>query len=129
MNKRGYGMLVIVIVAIIVIALLVVGVGIGNTGKATLGQETKGANYGPIDDDYRNYINCVYVGVNDGWDVSKIGEVKFLSMVRGVVEREKDKCASDSVVHEYNCEDGFRKERNVNCPLRQVCEEGICVNQ
>lgn len=126
MNKRGYGVLVIVIVAIIVIALLVVGVGIGNTGKAT---ETEGANYGPISDDYRNYVNCVYTGVNDGWKVTSVGEVKFLSMVSGVVEREKDKCVSDSVVHEYHCEDGYRKERNVNCPPRQVCEEGICVSR
>lgn len=130
MEKRGTSTVAVIIIAILIIAVLVLGFGIGSTGKATETKETKGANYGPIEADFRLYPECQYVGVNDGWDVTRKSEVTYKSITSGTPERSVDVCMGSESVKEYHCvkmNDGtFAQSRNVGCPFGQICSDGVC---
>ena len=128
MEKRGLSTVAVIIIAILIIVVLVLGFGIGKTGKAT---ETKNAIYGPIESGYRDYSDCKYVGVNDGWDVTRKGEVTYKSIISGTAERAVDVCMGSESVKEYHCvkiNDGvFLQSRNVACPTGQKCYDGVCL--
>jgi len=131
MEKRGMSTTAVIIIAILIIVVLVFGFGIGKTGKATETKETDGAIYGPVEPGYRDYSDCKYAGVNDGWDVTRKSEVTYKSIISGTAERAVDVCMSSESVKEYHCvkiNDGvFLQSKNVACPTGQKCYDGVCL--
>ena len=120
-NKLKIGLASLVVIAVVVIALNISS----PTGNATF---TSGANYGPINPSFNIYTKCAYLDINDGWDVTMKTSVSYFDRTTGKTEEVSDACGGTSrSVVEQDCEDGYRKWRNVNCPSGMSCVEGACV--
>ena len=125
MKKR----MIVLLAVVVVVALFIAGNFIKSTGNVT---ETNGANYGQVENRYDQYTNCVYVGENDGWNVMYKGTVKYTVKDTGAVETVEDTCiggpSNEYTLTEYDCENGYRRDRIVNCPNGFICSEGACIS-
>ncbi len=115
----------LIVVAVAVIAVIVIS-NYQSTGQAT-STFTSGANYGAIEPGFNVYTQCIYLGLNDGWDVTKKETVRFYDRTAGKYVEYSDACVSQETVSEMHCEDGYRKARLVNCPSETSCIDGACV--
>jgi len=122
MENRGKIISIVVVAILLVIAFVFVN---QSTGQATL---TPGANYGPVNNEYNLKTDCVYVSENDGWDVTKKGEVQFFDKSSGVTETRTDHCEEGNIrIREWHCEGNYAKSRLVQCPDQMTCKEGVCI--
>ena len=114
---------------IALVAVVVILIAVSNnqtTGNATF---TSGANYGAINPGFSVYTQCIYLDLNDGWDVTKKECVKFYDRTAGKYTEYCDACSGQNSVSETHCEDGYRKTRLVNCPSDMHCVDGACVGK
>ena len=125
-NKKGAGIFTFILILVALLIVIVFGVNLFNqfTGYATL---TPGAYYGPINPNYENYIDCVYLTKNDGWDVTINGKIKYYDIRKGNAASIEDGCEGPDTVTEYHCVDGYLKKRKVGCASNMKCDVGICV--
>lgn len=115
----------ILVVAVLALAAIVFSVGQTATGNATF---TPGASYGPVYDTAPNYVDCVYVTADDGWDVTQVATVRYKDKTNGQIDESSDSCQGPRTVREYDCNKaGYRETRLVTCPSGKECNVGKCV--
>ena len=126
MKKRGIGTLVVVLIIAVVVAVVLFGTDIfsKSTGSATL---TDGATYLQISKEANNYIDCVYITEDDGWDVTKKATMQYYDKKEKKTLTITDTCEGDRVI-EYHCDNGYRRKRLAICPSGDVCKSGICAS-